>query len=99
MNRVAPFSACFSAELGRREGSQTARGDEMYYTPQEVAERLKVTPKHVRGMFENEPGVIFLPSPGKASKRRYRVMRIPEKVLCEFCVKNSVGHTRTGGLR
>ena len=72
---------------------------ERIYTPQEVAERLKVTAKHVRGMFEREPGVIFLPSPGKVSKRRYRVMRIPENVLCAFCVRNAVPYTREGGVR
>ena len=59
--------------------------DEPLYTPREIAEALKVSDDYVRRLFEREPGVIFLPSPGKESKRRHRTMRVPRSVLLRLC--------------
>jgi DNA-binding NarL/FixJ family response regulator len=52
---------------------------------QEIAEALKVSDDYVRRLFERQPGVIFLPSPGKESKRRHRTMRVPRSVLLRLC--------------
>jgi methylphosphotriester-DNA--protein-cysteine methyltransferase len=59
--------------------------DDPLLTPQEIAKTLKMSDDYVRRLFEREPGVIFLPSPGKESKRRYRTMRVPRSVLLRVC--------------
>ena len=59
--------------------------DDPLYTPQEIAQALRVSDDYVRRLFERQPGVIFLPSPGKESKRRHRTMRVPRSVLLRLC--------------
>jgi len=59
--------------------------DDPLFTPQEIAKALKMSDDYVRRLFEREPGVIFLPSPGRASARRHRTMRIPKSVLVRVC--------------
>jgi hypothetical protein len=65
--------------------------DEELFTPREVAGALKVSEDYVRRVFEREAGVIFLPSPGKASRRRYRTMRIPKSVVDRVCSQSQRG--------
>ncbi len=43
-----------------------------FFTVAEVAKMLKVSPDTVSRLFEDEPGVIDLGSPGRLHKRRYR---------------------------
>jgi DeoR/GlpR family transcriptional regulator of sugar metabolism len=52
-----------------------------YLTVAEVASMLDVSEDTVRRMFANEPGVINLGHEQKPSNRRYRILRIPRRVL------------------
>lgn len=54
--------------------------DEVFLTPAEVGERLKIDDRTVRRLFLNEPGVIIICFPRKG-KRVYRTLRIPESVF------------------
>ena len=67
--------------------------DDPLYTPQEIAQALRVSDDYVRRLFERQPGVIFLPSPGKESKRRHRTMRVPRSVLLRLCNGCKMGAT------
>jgi hypothetical protein len=59
-------------------------------TPLEVADRIGASPDYVRRAFQDVRGVVYLPSPGKASKRRrYRVMRVPQAVLDAWIAENT----------
>jgi hypothetical protein len=53
-----------------------------HYTVAEVAGMWNLSDEAVRGIFQNEPGVLVLgdPSP-RGRKRRYTTMRIPEFVV------------------
>lgn len=61
-----------------------------FYTPQEVAAILKVSPDTVYRKFSDFPGVIDLGSPEERFKRRYRVLRIPREALSRFVTENRV---------
>lgn len=57
---------------------------EPFYTPKEIAERLKLSTDKVIRLFEKEPGVMIIQNEGARYKRRYRTLRIPESVLERF---------------
>jgi len=54
---------------------------EAFFTPKEIAERLKLSTDKVIRLFQKEPGVIVIGNEGAKYKRRYRTLRIPESVL------------------
>jgi hypothetical protein len=54
--------------------------DEIFFTPTEVAERLKIDEDTVRKIFLTEPGVLVICFPRKR-RRVYRTLRIAETVL------------------
>jgi|YelNatPaOPRAMG01_1025707.scaffolds.fasta_scaffold37970_3 hypothetical protein len=54
---------------------------EAFYTPKEIAERLKLSTDKVIRLFEKEPGVTVIENRAMLGKRRYRTLRIPESVL------------------
>lgn len=64
---------------------------EQYYTPQQMAERLAVSTNSARRLFQNEPGVVKMGEPsrrlGRALKRRYFTLRIPESVAVRVIAK------------
>ena len=64
--------------------------EQEFFTVQEVAKILKVSPDTVSRHFEKEPGVIDLGAPERLHKRRYRVLRIPAAVLNRFLYKKRV---------
>jgi hypothetical protein len=57
---------------------------EPFYTPKEIAERLKLSADKVIRLFEKEPGVLVIENLGTPWKRRYRTLRIPQSVLERF---------------
>ena len=61
-----------------------------FFTVQEVAKMLKISPDTVSRRFEKESGVIDLGTPERLHKRRYRVLRIPAAVLNRFLHKKRV---------
>lgn len=58
---------------------------EKHFHPSELAEAWGLHPSTVRRMFEKEPGVILIGEPsrrvGRALRRSYFTMRIPESVV------------------
>lgn len=58
---------------------------EQCYSPQQVASAWGLSTDKVRRMFENEAGVLKIGEPsrrmGRALKRRYYTLRIPESVV------------------
>ena len=65
--------------------------EQEFFTVEEVAKMLKVSPDTIRRHFEKEPGVIDLGSKERLHKRRYRVLRIPAAVLNRFLHNKRVG--------
>ena len=61
-----------------------------YYTPKEVAERLKLSTDSVIRLFENRPGVLRLGHGESRFKRRYFTLRIPREALDKFVIENRV---------
>ena len=64
---------------------------ERHYSPNEIAERLNLSSRTVRRMFQDEPGVLKLGEPFKAKKRGYVTLRIPESVLRRVCSSLGAG--------
>jgi hypothetical protein len=54
---------------------------ERHYSAEEVGRLWELSPRTVRRMFENEPGVLVFGNTGSMKKRRYLTLRIPESVL------------------
>lgn len=54
---------------------------EKHYSPEDVSMIWGISPRTVRRLFANEPGIIQLGQPATVKKRRYLTMRIPESVL------------------
>jgi hypothetical protein len=102
VNRFGQNSGHVSAALSQsKDDPAHAVLSEPLFTPKEVADALKMSADYVRRLFEREPGVVFLPSPGKASHRRYRTMRIPKSVLnrvCSLCVESTRLSRRGAGV-
>ena len=61
---------------------------EQHYTPQEVAEMLKVTPQTVCRMFRDVAGVIEFGSDENAFKRKRKFIRIPKSVFVRWHESN-----------
>jgi len=53
---------------------------EKYYTPKELAERLKLSESKIRQVFASRPGVIILDQP-RVGRRAYRTIRIPDSAV------------------
>ncbi len=77
-------------KLNLIEGGRSCRTSplervERHYSVAQVAERLTYSDDKVRRLFENEPGVLKIGNPsrrmGRALKRRYYTLRIPESVV------------------
>ncbi len=62
-----------------------------YLTVAEVADMLDVSEDTVRRMFANEPGVINLGHEQEPGSRRYRILRIPRRVLNRVINERAVG--------
>ena len=54
---------------------------EKHYSPEDVSSMWNLSPRTVRRLFANEPGIIELGHPDGMKKRRYLTIRIPESVL------------------
>jgi hypothetical protein len=54
---------------------------EQHYSPTDIAKPLGLSPRFVREMFQDEPGVIVIDRPEEMHKRSYTTLRIPESVL------------------
>jgi hypothetical protein len=54
---------------------------EKHYSPEDVSSMWSLSPRTVRRLFANEPGIIELGHPDSMKKRRYLTIRIPESVL------------------
>jgi predicted DNA-binding transcriptional regulator YafY len=65
--------------------------NEKYLTVAEVATMLDVSEDTVRRMFANEPGVINLGHEQEPGSRRYRILRIPRRVLNRVIDERAVG--------
>jgi hypothetical protein len=63
------------------ELTQISPTSERYYNVQEIAAMWNISKDKVRRIFQNEPGVLILPSRTKGSKRRYTMLRVPHSVL------------------
>jgi hypothetical protein len=67
-----------------------AAADTEYFTPQQIAELLKVSVDTVVRKFENRPGVLNLGSAESRFTRRYRTIRIPRTAFEAFVTETSV---------
>jgi hypothetical protein len=54
---------------------------EHFWTPQQIADRWRVSVDTIIRLFEHEPDVLILAQPAAKQKRRYRTIRIPNGVL------------------
>lgn len=54
---------------------------EKHYSPEDVSSMWGISPRTVRRLFANEPGIIELGQSDSMKKRRYLTIRIPESVL------------------
>lgn len=54
---------------------------ERHYSAEEIGKLWRLSPRTVRRMFENEPGIIVFGNTGSLNRRRYLTLRIPESVL------------------
>lgn len=55
-----------------------------FFTPQDVAESLKLSEETVRTIFQDMPGVVKISKPRLKGKREYKTLRIPEAVFERF---------------
>ena len=54
---------------------------EKHYSIHEISQLWGLSPKTVRRIFEDEPGVVELDNRGSRHKRKYVTRRVPESVL------------------
>lgn len=54
---------------------------ERHYSAEEIGRLWGLSPRTVRRMFENEPGILVFGNAGSMKKRRYLTLRVPESVL------------------
>jgi hypothetical protein len=54
--------------------------DQVFFTAIEIAEQKKLHPDTIRKLFQDEPGVIRLGSPGGRGRRQRYTLRIPKSV-------------------
>ena len=64
-------------------GDQTIndKAVERHYSAEEIGRLWGLSPRTVRRMFENEPGILVFGNTGSMKKRRYLTLRVPESVL------------------
>lgn len=55
--------------------------EERHYAPSEVAELWHLNVETIRGIFQNESGILVLHAPTQKGKRSYKTIRIPQSVL------------------
>jgi hypothetical protein len=71
-------------QISDQETGPTPVALERHYSPGDMAERWGLSPDKVRELFVDEPGVLLIGEPsrrvGRALKRNYYTMRIPESV-------------------
>lgn len=53
---------------------------EPHYTPAQLADKWCISPKLIREIFADEPGVLRIDRPEERNKRGYCSIRIPESV-------------------
>ncbi len=64
---------------------------ERHYAPRQIADLWGLSVDAVRRLFEKEPGVLVIgDSLGRAGKRRYATLRIPESVMERVHRRSSV---------
>lgn len=64
------------------ESCETPAFAQRHYSVAEVAKMWSLSPDLVRRLFEREPGVLVIgDAEGRAGKRRYTTLRIPQAVL------------------
>jgi len=75
-SRVYPLD-----EAPLRPENPALGADERHFTPDELAELWACSPQTIRNLFDNEPGVLRIPSqrPGKRA-RKYTSIKIPESI-------------------
>ncbi len=54
--------------------------DEQHYTVPQLAKRWGLSDDTIRGLFENEVGVLKIARPERMNKRRYVTLSVPESV-------------------
>lgn len=64
---------------------------EQHYTPQQVAERLGLSPETVRSLFDGLPGVVRIERPRLRTKRAYVTLRISESALSAWYDRHAGG--------
>ena len=82
MNGLSKISVGDSGLCGM-VGAVPTVGDfsQVHYTPAEIAEKWKLSTDVIRALFDKEPGVLVIGDQvSSRSKRRYRTVRIPERV-------------------
>jgi AraC-like DNA-binding protein len=57
------------------------KATERHFSVEEIGDLWGLSPRTVRRMFEQEPGIIVFGNMGSLKKRRYITLRIPESVL------------------
>ena len=80
---MSAFDSSFTA-LSPETISEQAVSDkakERHYSVEEIGDLWGLSPRTVRRMFENEPGIIVFGNMGSLKKCRYITLRIPESVV------------------
>jgi hypothetical protein len=78
------------AKHSKVQGEATGVFAEKHWKVEDIAAIWNLSKDAVRRMFQNEPGVLILGNHSKASKRRYRTLRIPQSVLERVHKRNSL---------
>ena len=74
-------SRTMSTSQGLAAQTVADKAVERHYSVEEIGTLWRLSPRTVRRMFENEPGIIVFGSMGSIRRRRYITIRIPESVL------------------
>jgi hypothetical protein len=77
----AVLSSEAAVSMSANAGGVSEHSIEQHYTPEEIAERWRVSGNTVRRTFRNEPGVLLIDRPEQLHKRGYKTMRIPASVV------------------
>jgi len=77
--RKKPAQAIYEPDPGGNRAEDISV--EKHYSVTELAQLWRLSEKTIRRMFENEPGVMVWGMGEGRFKRRYRTLRIPERVV------------------
>lgn len=64
----------------KKQAASVTTVPEQHYTPEELGRAWHLSANTIRGLFQNEPGVLLITRPERMHTRGYQTMRIPASV-------------------